>query len=82
MSMNLDLYDLKIAPKDCAKTGIVKLPCDSNDSQAPTGFPSLGMAYVPMQKFRNLYNEDYGLQVGTIFKELDLPFLGIGGTHV
>lgn len=36
----------------------------------------LAMAYVPMQKFTNLYNAADGLRAGTIFKDLDLPFKG------
>lgn len=39
----------------------------------------LAMAYVPIQKFRSLYEPPKGLCVGTIFMELDKPFLGIGG---
>ena len=37
------------------------------------------MAYVPWQQFRNLYDLDHALQVGTIFVELDKPFTGKGG---
>ena len=36
----------------------------------------IGMTYVPMQKWRNLYPLDEGFHRGTIFKELDLPFMG------
>lgn len=37
----------------------------------------LGMAYVPWQKFRDLYcNEHEALKHGTIFKELYLPWVG------
>lgn len=36
----------------------------------------LAMAYVPMQKWRMLYAEDVGFSRGTIFKELDKPFIG------
>jgi len=36
----------------------------------------LAMAYVPMQKWKNVYNNDVALKRGTIFPELDLPFLG------
>ena len=36
----------------------------------------LAMAYVPMQKWRNIYEADVGLDRGTMFCELDLPFLG------
>lgn len=39
-------------------------------------FP-IGMCYVPWQKFRNLYeNEFIAMAHGTIFKELDLDFYG------
>ncbi|MBQ6809081.1 MAG: spore coat associated protein CotJA [Clostridia bacterium] len=38
-------------------------------------FP-LAMAYVPMQKFINLYNIEDALCAGTLFKDLDKPFLG------
>ncbi|MGN0298946.1 MAG: spore coat associated protein CotJA [Lachnospiraceae bacterium] len=35
----------------------------------------LGMTYVPMQRFENLYSAEQGLQAGTIFQDLDFPFL-------
>ena len=38
-------------------------------------FP-LAMAYIPMQKFENLYSVDEALCSGTLFKDLDKPFLG------
>jgi hypothetical protein len=37
---------------------------------------SLAMAYVPWQKWRDLYPSDVGFDRGTIFKELDMPFIG------
>jgi hypothetical protein len=47
----------------------------SNDvvlSQLP-----LGMAYVPMQKFNNMFeNLDKAYRTGTIFTDLDKPFTG------
>ncbi|MEG0873791.1 MAG: spore coat associated protein CotJA [Clostridiales bacterium] len=36
----------------------------------------LAMAYVPMQKFKNLFGPDESFAVGTIFKDLDFPFVG------
>lgn len=39
----------------------------------------IAMAYVPMQKFTNLYSAAEGFKAGTLFKELDLPFKG--GKH-
>ena len=39
----------------------------------------LAMAYVPMQKWKNVYANDVALNRGTLFPELDLPFTGRGG---
>ena len=36
----------------------------------------IAMAYVPWQKFKDIYEPPKALMVGTIFKELDLPFTG------
>ena len=40
---------------------------------------SLAMAYVPWQTWRDIYDAEKGLERGTIFQELDMPFLGKGG---
>ncbi len=37
---------------------------------------ALAMAYVPMQRWQNIYEPDLALERGTIFSELDKPFLG------
>lgn len=36
----------------------------------------LTMAYVPMQRFTQVYDMEKGLCAGTIFPDLDKPFLG------
>ena len=36
--------------------------------------PRLGFAYVPYQKYENLYDLKNALKRGTIFKDLDIPF--------
>lgn len=36
----------------------------------------LGMAYVPMQDWDCVYNGCQGIEAGTIFPELEKPFLG------
>lgn len=41
-------------------------------------FP-IGMGYVPWQQWRELYEPAKALQAGTIFAELDKPFLGMRG---
>ena len=39
----------------------------------------LAMAYVPWQQWRDLYEPCKALERGTLFMELDKPFLGKGG---
>ena len=34
------------------------------------------MAYVPFQSWGEVYDADRALPIGTIFQELDYPFLG------
>lgn len=41
-------------------------------------FP-LAMAYVPMQHFSSVYELNEALQYGTIFPELNKPFMGSKG---
>ena len=36
----------------------------------------LAMAYIPMQTWRDIYENDKAIMRGTIFGELDLPFKG------
>ena len=43
-------------------------------------FP-IAMAYVPRQKWRNLYEPCKGFQRGTIFEDLSKPFHGRGGCN-
>ena len=40
---------------------------------------SLAMAYVPWQTWQDIYEAEKALERGTIFCELDKPFLGRGG---
>lgn len=48
-----------------------------------SAFPSqisLAMAYVPLQRLNSVYQEDVALQAGTLFPDLDKPWLvGRGG---
>ena len=39
----------------------------------------LAMAYVPKQKWYESYSDDVALARGTLFPELDKPFIGEGG---
>lgn len=40
---------------------------------------ALAMAYVPMQHFKNVYELEEALSFGTIFPELNKPFMGWKG---
>ena len=50
-------------------------PINKCDFSCVDDFP-LAMAYIPMQRFENLYSIDEALCAGTLFKDLDKPFLG------
>lgn len=39
----------------------------------------LAMAYVPSQRWQDLYEPEEGFPRGTIFRQLDLPFEGGAG---
>ncbi|HWT74500.1 MAG TPA: spore coat associated protein CotJA [Mobilitalea sp.] len=51
--------------------------CEREDYEGAFDRFPIGMAYVPWQRFRNLYeNEFVALSRGTMFKELDLEWRG------
>ena len=52
--------------------------CPDTHDHFPADMP-IAMAYVPWQKWQDIYEPCKGLESGTIFKELDKPFLGKGG---
>ena len=52
--------------------------CPDTHDHFPADMP-IAMAYVPWQKWQDIYEPGKGLENGTIFKELDKPFLGKGG---
>lgn len=51
---------------------------DDGKRDSITDMP-LAMAYVPWQRWQNIYDAEKGFCRGTIFQELDLPFFGVGG---
>ncbi len=59
------------AERGCGCTGRQETPVSREDYV-------LAMAYVPWQYFTNVYEPDQALEVGTIFPELDKPFLAGG----
>lgn len=52
--------------------------CPDTTDHFPADMP-IAMAYVPWQRWQKIYEPCKGLQRGTIFEELDKPFLGKGG---
>lgn len=48
---------------------------DRHKSWGLEGYP-LAMMYSPIQNFGDLYDLDTALMQGTVFEELDLPFMG------
>lgn len=56
--------------------------CENNNANSGCDAYSLpAMAYVPVQKIHCVYELDYGFARGTIFPELDKPWLVEGGCH-
>lgn len=54
--------------------------CQANtDKMDPLAGMAIAMAYVPWQFMHETYEPDKALQYGTIFPELNKPFLGKGG---
>jgi len=53
--------------------------CHMNQSYDGLNDLALGIAYVPWQTFKQVFDADDGLSHGTIFAELCKPFDGKGG---
>ena len=53
------------------------IPSDANSQSSPhkSDMPSLASVYAPVQHWRELYDMEYGFHQGTIFKELNFPFI-------
>ena len=49
-------------------------PVAQSRSWGLEGYP-LGSVYAPLQNWQEIYDNETGFDRGTIFKELDLPFL-------
>ena len=55
------------------------IKCDECSLHTETDRFPVGMAYVPWQSFGALYEPEKSFEVGTMFVEMDRPFLGKGG---
>ena len=67
--------------KSCAKAGAKQAVTPAHAQSGP-GFVlnynllALAMGFVPDQVWQNIYKEDVALARGTIFADLDKPFIG------
>ena len=73
----MNLTDIINAANADAETSMGCSTCrkDSSMSAFPAETP-IGMAYVPYQQWKNIYDPAVGIDRGTIFEDLDKPFLG------
>jgi hypothetical protein len=55
-------------------------PSQQQDDMFPTEI-SLAIAYIPLQKITTLYDDENAYKVGTLFPDLDKPFLGGRGVQ-
>lgn len=67
-AMERVLPQTQVAPANGAENLTRDLPCP--------GACSLAMVYSPAQEWRGLYSVDEAIRKGTLFTELDKPFLG------
>ena len=68
-------YGCGLTPSPC-----MEAPCVADPKNGVLlGDLPLVMAYVPSQSWRQLYDEAKALKAGTLFQELDLPFMGGAG---
>lgn len=77
----MEIFDAGIIDKIMRNDMVSKKPgTDAESCGEPVGtFPPempLAMCYVPMQKWDKTYDIATGLKRGTIFPELDKPFIG------
>ena len=59
----------------------LKSGCGRESRQARWGVVDrpVAMVYAPVQEWGNVYDAEMGLSRGTIFADLDLPFVGCRG---
>jgi hypothetical protein len=78
-NMNMGCNRNTTTPCNCGGTPIVEAGCEEHcehhHENTLEDMP-LAMAYVPMQKWRCVTDGATGLDAGTIFEELVLPFYG------
>ncbi len=76
-----DLVLRRMLGEDSGSCPVCESKCDNapsvnNSKWGLKGYP-LAMVYSTVQEFENINDLDCALSSGTIFKELDLPFMGV-----
>lgn len=64
------------------QNSMTTLPLSATDGAVPITDAVLAMAYVPMQEYNMVYDVEDALQMGTLFPNLDKPFLGEKGCNL
>lgn len=59
---------------NCEMKSVMNEGCDRGNE--PVDKMNPGMAFVPWQEWKDVYDMEKGLERGTIFEELDKPYLG------
>ena len=76
------LYPVNVSDDDIEAVPAVEdmniKPVMMDRSAFPKDTP-LAMAYVPFQKFGEVYEPEVAFNMGTLYKELNKPFLGSAG---
>lgn len=62
-------------PESANRSDPPSIECEQPDTALPKEMP-IAMLYVPYQSWRKLYDHQIALERGTIFEELDKPFIG------
>lgn len=70
-------YDTSMNINDIVSNSSDKpsLDCEQPKTVLPREMP-IGMLYVPYQQWRRVYEPAVGFERGTVYEELDKPFIG------
>ena len=79
MNQNRQMPDTSTSRPMPRSLPVIENDCDCKDSNSHMRHFSVGIGYVPMQEWGELYDMENGFCEGTIFPELNLIFCGIRG---
>lgn len=77
--MPINLSELDVEEPTVVKTSLMNESQPAETKDNPHKNLSLAMAYVMWQEWRKPYDYEKALSRGTIFEELDLPFMAYRG---